>query len=188
MTAGSKAKNMVTALADPLRRQILEQLTLEAASAAELATDLAAPVEQVRYQIKRLRALGLVTVQSERHRRGAVERTFITDCSELIFRRDEVAGIPERRLRDLGAETWRSLFRDAVEAARTGTLHNDDRHHVVRLSLPLDAQGFREVGERFEVAVDRLVEVRKGCLVRLEESGEKPRPGITGLLFFEKPD
>lgn len=188
MNADAKAKIMVTAISDPLRRAIAEALTLEPASAGELAAQLAAPIEQVRYQIKRLRALGLVTVYAERHRRGAVERTYIADCNALIYRRDEVGSIPELRLRAQEAETWRGIFRDAVEAARTGALRNDDRHFVVRIPLSLDAQGFREVGERFETAVARLLEVREECLARTEESGEAPRPATTGLLFFEMPD
>jgi DNA-binding transcriptional ArsR family regulator len=185
--AGVEAKNVLEALADPLRRAIIEELALKPASAAELAAQLDAPIEQVRYQVKRLRALELVTIHAERTRRGAIERTFTADCTNLIFNRDEVHSIPERILGQQYRRTTSRIFRDAVEAARTGALRNDERHYLVRIPLPLDSQGWREAGGRFEIAAIRLLHVREKVSKRVGKTGEQPRPAITGLLFFEAP-
>lgn len=188
MRAGSRAKEVLAVSGDPLRLAIVDRLALEPASAAELAAALDAPIEQVRYQLKRLRAAGLVRVHREGTRRGAIERTFIADCRKAVLGADEVRDIPEHRLRALKTETVRLTFREAVAAARTGALRNDERHFLIRIPLLLDARGFREVGERLELALSQLLELREECLARSEESGEKPRPATTGLFFLEMPD
>ncbi|HEU5253082.1 MAG TPA: winged helix-turn-helix domain-containing protein [Solirubrobacterales bacterium] len=178
---------MILALSDPFRLALVTRLALGPASAAELAADLDVPVEQVRYQLKRLRAAGIVTIHGEREHRGAVERTFVADGRKLVFRGEELAGLPERELRGHDTELLRIFFREVVEAARTGSLFDEDEHFLVRMPLLLDAQGFREVGERFEAALDRLLEVRTQCLARLEEAGEKPRSATSAFFFFEIP-
>lgn len=184
---GSGAKAVILALSDPLRLALVTRLALEPASAAELAADLDVPVEQVRYQLKRLRATGVVTVHGEREHRGAVERTFIADGRKLVLHGEELIGLPEQELRCHDMQLLRIFFREAVEAARTGALFDEDEHFLVRMPLLLDARGFREVGERFDAALDRLLEVRAQCLARLEARGEKPRPATSAFFFFEIP-
>ncbi len=178
---------MVAILSDPLRRAIVNNLSIGPASAAELAADLDAPVEQVRYQIKRLRAAEMVTIHQERQRRGAVERTYIADSRKLALPGDEMFTVSPKRLQDHDSDTLRAIFQGAVEAARAGASRRDERHFILRVPLLIDAEGFREVGELFEGAVARLFELREESLARLETSGERSEPGTSALLFFELP-
>jgi DNA-binding transcriptional ArsR family regulator len=185
---GSNAENLIAILRDPLRRAIMNNLSIGPASAAELASDLDVPVEQVRYQIKRLRAAEIVTIHEERERRGAVERTFIADSRKLALPGDEIFTVSSQRLQDYNSNTLQAMFREAVEAARAGATRRNERHFILRIPLMLDGEGFREVGKLFEGAVTRLFELREESLARLETSGEKPQPGTSALLFFEMPD
>ncbi|MFL5872209.1 MAG: ArsR family transcriptional regulator [Solirubrobacterales bacterium] len=175
------------AIRDPLRLAILNSLMLGPASVAELATRLDATVEQVRYQVKCLRAVGMVTTYAERERRGANEHVFIADSGGLVLSREEACGLSEYKLRELCVTTLADLFGEAVEAIRTGALGDDGKHFIVRIPLLLDARGFREVSERFETAVTHLLALRDECLERLEEREEKPTAATSGLLFFELP-
>jgi DNA-binding transcriptional ArsR family regulator len=177
---------LAATLGDPLRRAILTSLTIGPASAAELAAELEVPPEKVRYQIKRLRAKGMIEVHEEHTRRGAIERTFIADSRMLAFDKTEALAIPREKLRSFDLIALQAMFKEALEATRAGTLHASKQSIVVRVPLRLDDQGFKEIGEAFETALSSLFKVREESLARLERSGKSPQAATSGFLFFER--
>jgi DNA-binding transcriptional ArsR family regulator len=172
-------------MTDPLRSAVVDCLLLEPATAAELAAELGVPVEQVRYQIKRLRRAGIVTVHRERRRRGAVEYVYVADARELIVSKEAAAVFPKNQRRRQIPGSLRSIFKEALEATQAGSFQGRDDCDVARIPLRLDLTGFREVREIVEAAVRELFDVREKSMARLQKTGVKPRVATSVFLFFE---
>ena len=85
---------MVKALAHPIRVKILAALEHRTASPSELAEQLGAPVANVSYHVRRLEALGVVKLEREARRRGAVEHYYRIETRPSI-RGEAWAGAPE---------------------------------------------------------------------------------------------
>ncbi|MFL5872207.1 MAG: winged helix-turn-helix domain-containing protein [Solirubrobacterales bacterium] len=173
-------------MADPLRSAVVDCLVLQPATAGELADELDAPIEQIRYQIKRLRRAGIVTVHEEMRRRGAVEYVYVADATELILSREEAAAYPTKLWRRQIPQSLRSIFREALEATRAGAFHGHDCS-IIRTPLLLDITGSREICEIFEAAVRDLLEAREKSMTRLQKSGGETRAATSVFLFFEMP-
>lgn len=182
-----RAAERLAVMADPLRSGVVDCLVLGPASAAELADELGVPVERVRYQLKRLRRAGIVSVHAEGSRRGAVEYLYAADSRKLVFLEDEAAANPGQRLRRHVPPSLRMIFKEALEATQAGAFHGRDDCNITRVPLRLDPRGYREVREIVDAAVRDLFEVREGSSARLEISGETARPATSVLLLFEMP-
>jgi DNA-binding transcriptional ArsR family regulator len=178
---------LTKAATDPLAIAIVTSLTLEPASAAELAVQLGAPIEQVRYQIKWLREAGLVSVHERRERRGALEHTYIADSRKMGFSTEDALAFPAERLRRCQFAMLRLIFKEALEAIRTGALSNPDDYLILRVPLRLDRDGFKEIVAISDAALERLFTIREESLARLRGGDEESTLTNSVLLFFEVP-
>lgn len=178
--SGKLAREKLALSTNPLRLAIGTRLTREPATAAELAETLDIPVERVRYQVKRLLQVGLIEIQGETRRRGVAERVYYADGSSLLLRRSELADLPEHRLRVARARLLRTMFREAIGAARSGSFSARDGHVLVRIPFQLDGPGWEEAGQIHDEALERVLEVKEASRKRLEESGED---GITAAVM-----
>lgn len=174
-------------MADPLRLAVVDCLVLAPSTAGEVSHELGAPIEQIRYQIKRLRRAGIVTVHAERWRRGAVEYVYVADPRELVLSREDAATYPMKQRRKQIPQSLRMIFKEVLEATQAGMFHGRDDYDIARIPLRLDPRGIREVCEIVEVAVRDLFDARERSMARLQKSGGKPRVATSVLLFFEMP-
>lgn len=170
---------------DPLRIEIITMLTLEPATAAELAAELGASVEQVRYQLKRLRQAGLVEIRGQRERRGALEHLYFAGNRQGIYTKGDLLDFESNPRQKHELEWIPAFFRDVLAAARAGVFESPGDYTVVRIHLGLDQQGFDEISALAEAVLTRLFEIREESLARLKETGEDPAVGNSMLLFFE---
>jgi DNA-binding transcriptional ArsR family regulator len=174
-------------MADPLRSAVVDCLVLAPATAGELADELGVGAERIRYQLKRLRRAGIVSVHEKRWRRGAVEYIYFADGRKLVFSEDEAPAYPSQRHRRHIAQSLRTIFKGALQATQAGAFDRLDDCAVVRVPLRLDSRGFREVREIIDAAVRDLFDAREKSSARLEKTGGTARPAISLLLFFEIP-
>lgn len=179
---------LLAVVKNSLRLAILTQLTLEPASAANLATQLEAPLEQVRYEIKCLRQADLVGIHSQGERRGAIEHTYIAKCRNTTFSTESGVAGSARRLREVDLGLLPVLFKEALEATRAGAFQDCDDYFLIRIPLCLDREGCREVSAISDAALERLFGIRDECLMRSAETGASLRSANSALLFFEIPD
>lgn len=173
-------------MADPLRSAVVDCLVLGPATVGELADELGVPPERIRYQVKRLRRAGIVSVHEERRRRGAVEYVYVADSRKLLFPGDE-AGSPGHSQRRYVPQSLRSIFKEALQATQAGAFRGWEDCGISRVPLRLDLRGFGEVHQIIESAVGDLFDIKEKSSVRLRRTGETARPVTTVLLFFEAP-
>jgi DNA-binding transcriptional ArsR family regulator len=187
---GTRAREIEEKLAvstSPLRTRIVFQLILRPASAAELAETLSAPIEKVRYQLKRLDRAGFVSTLRERRRRGTMERVYRVESRKLIWDSEEAALVPLAKFKDYEAAMALMIFRGALSANRSRAFQEKRTYLIVRIPIRVDTQGTAEVSKIFEVLVDRLIELRDESLRRLEDESGEPRTASSALLFFRMP-
>lgn len=182
-----KLAECLAVLVDPLRSAVVDCLTISPATAGEIADSLGVSVERVRYQLKRLRRAGVVTVKEERRRRGAVEYVYVADSRALMEASAEAAALPLRRHRQYVPQRLRIIFKEALEATQAGAAQGLDDYDICRVPLRLDARGFGDVRRIIETAARDLFDEREKCGVRLEKSGGKIRAATSVLLLLEMP-
>jgi len=181
------AEHEVSFDADPLRFSILTYLTMAPAGATELADLLQAPVEKVRYQLRRLAEVGLVTVCGERLRRGTVERIYVADSGKAV-RWGRVSEVPAAQREKLDALVLNAFFREALAATKMGTYGWTEGSMTARIPMKLDQQGMTEVTEIIATAVERMLSLRDECHARLATAQGEPTLATSGFLFFAVPD
>jgi DNA-binding transcriptional ArsR family regulator len=174
------------AAVDPVRVATLESLMLRAGSASAVAAELNLPIGKVRYQLQRLQAEGLIRVESERRRRGAIERAFIADPRRVAEHEARlVAKVPEAR-RLLRQPAVRAIFGGALEAIRAGKFHREHDYVVARAPLSLDARGYEEIRTILLRTLESLFVIREESLRRLENEETSPSMAISALLHLEQ--
>ncbi|HEU5253080.1 MAG TPA: helix-turn-helix domain-containing protein [Solirubrobacterales bacterium] len=173
-------------MADPLRSAVVDCLVLAPATIGELADEMGVPAERIRYQVKRLRRAGIVSVHEEKRRRGAVEYVYVADSRRLVSPGEEAGDRGHRQRRHV-TQSLRSIFKEALQATQAGAFRGWEDCGISRVPLRLDPRGFGEVRQIIESAVGDLFDVREKSSIRLQRTGETARPVTTVLLFFETP-
>ena len=177
---------MVTALAHPIRVKILAALEHRTASPSELAEQLGAPVANVSYHVRRLEALGVVKLEREARRRGAVEHYYRIETRPSI-RGEAWAGAPELVQEAFLSAVLGNISTQVNEAAVAGGF--GENCHVSRLPLTLDQKGYKELAGILEKLVDRVKGVEERALARLAKTGhEDEMRALAVLMLFEAAD
>lgn len=172
--------------ADPLRMKIVDALTLGPAAAVELAAEIGAPVERMRYELRAMVRAAMVKVYSRRERRGAMENVYIADSPRMTFFAEDLRGTGDRELRHLATEWTRLVFGEAIQGIRGGSFRDRSDWHFTRMPLRLDPQGFVEVSASMDGTLEGLFDLRDECLARQARGVGGACPGFFNLLLFEK--
>lgn len=176
----------VIAHADPLRARIADVLTLNPATAVEIAAQIGAPLETVRYELRALARAEMVRVHCRRERRGAIENVFIADNPKMTFLSADLPGASDRALREFGIRWVRETFGEVVEAIRDGRFRDAAQWQLTRTPLRLDPQGFVEISTAMAATVEELYGLREECLSRRANGAHESRPAFSDLLLFEQ--
>ena len=176
----------VAAHVDPLRSKIVDSLSLAPATAVELAGEIGAPLERVRYELRALVRAEMVKVHTRRERRGAIENVFIADNARMTFLNADVRATSDKALHDFAVRWTRQVFGGAVEGLREGSFRDGATWHLTRAPLRLDPQGFAEISASMAATLEGLFELRDECLARQADGGGPGRPAMSHLLLFEQ--
>jgi DNA-binding transcriptional ArsR family regulator len=141
---------MLEAESHPLRSEIFSVLRDREASPSDVARQLAAPVSNASYHVRRLARLGLVEMIARREHRGAVEHYYKACVRPTI----------------LGYGWERSFAHDAAStaatsilgAARAGGFDGDDIHYT-RTPFPKDRRSWAAVAAALATAGRRVEEL-----------------------------
>lgn len=176
----------IVAHTEPLRLKIVDTLTLRPAAAVELAAEIGAPLERIRYELRVLERAAMVKVHSRREQRGAMENVFIADPPRMTFFAEDASNTSDLALRDFVTEWTRLVFGEAVQSIREGSFRDRSLWHLTRTPLRLDSQGFIEISASFDITLEGLFDLREACLARQVSGGAAAFPGFFNLLLFEK--
>src|SRR5215208_1981812 len=130
--------------AHPLRTQCLTILFERTASPNELAQELGEEVGNVSYHVKQLLKMEAIELVRERPVRGAVEHFYRAIKRPLLSDEDYGRLTVEERLRFARLVLQFSVA-DAAVAIETTSLGQRADHHVSRLPLSVDEEGWKEL-------------------------------------------
>ena len=174
---------MVTALSHPLRVRILAALEHRTASPSELAAQFGAPVANVSYHVRKLEALGVIKLEREARRRGAVEHYYRVETRPSI-RGEAWEGTPEVVREAFLSAVLGNISSQVNQAAAAGGFGDDS--HVSRLPLVLDQKGYRELAGILDKLVDRVQGVEDRARARLAKADHEGEvQALAVLMLFE---
>ncbi len=176
------------AVAHPMRCRCLAILADRVASPVEIAKELGLDVSNVGYHVNALVQAGLVEEVRRRPVRGAVEHFYRAVVRPLTSSEEE-AEVPVAMRKSFARTTWSLIAANATTALEAGTLVERPDHHLTRVPLRVDEQGWAEMTEAYLELYERVYEIQARSAKRL---GTRPEdPGISALsvlAFFETPE
>lgn len=184
---GKHSRDKLAVVESPLRLAIVSSLSLRPATAAELAEELAEPVEAVRYHLRWLRSVDLVEVKGKARRGGITENLYSVDPRKHLIERGELSGVSDSRFDLAHARLLRLMFREAMEAARAGSFAERPEHLLLRFLLPIDEPGWDEALAIHDRVIEEVLAVRAESQARLDAGGEEEILARVATLLFESP-
>lgn len=182
---GPLERNLGDELTHPVRGRILTVIHEKSPlSAAQIAEELAMPVQKVRYQLRQLLRAELIELTSTKKRRGATERYYRTVRSPIIWD-EEFAKLSDPQKLQIAKIVLSAVFADASRAVREKTVIE---HHLTRVPLDADDQGWKELLEIHKRTFEEIEQVKLRVDRRLRLSGEGTKPVISALLCFVLPE
>lgn len=190
LAATKKRKRLETtlaaAVAHPIRTRCLVVLAERVASPAEIARELGLDVSKVGYHVNGLAQANLIEEVGSRPVRGAVEHFYravelpcVTDDQEVDLSDDQ---------RRVFMESVLSIYAaNAAHAIEAGTLLGRMDHHLTRLAMRVDEEGWKEMAGAYMELFERVTEIRAASAERMGRNGEVGIPVLSFLSLFEMP-
>ncbi len=159
------------ALAHPLRARLLGALEDRTASPSELAAELDIPLGVLSYHIRRLTALGFLTLVRRVPRRGAVEHYYTATVRPPVT--DEAWGATPGIVKQASITGALGQLGAQVSAAAAAGGFNSDEARISQACVCLDDQGWHELASELATLAARVQEIQSQSRARL---GEPPEP------------
>jgi AcrR family transcriptional regulator len=154
-------------------------------SAEEISRQSEISEDAAAHYLEELETAGLIGVIDEREINGQVKRFYGTDLRRLAGNDWGSMEPPERRR--ISEQVGHLIKGEWDEAVELGSFDGRLDRHMSRLPLLVDEQGWRELLEVSDRALDASAEVRRQSAERLEKSKEKGLDGRMVQLLFEMP-
>lgn len=176
------------AVAHPLRCRCLTILADRVASPAEIARELRLEVSNVGYHVGALADAGLIEEVGQRPVRGAVEHFYRAVVRPITSTEAEAEIELDQRL-SFARTTWSLITANATTALAAGTAVERPEHHLTRVPLRVDEQGWTELSEAYMELYERVYEIQANSAERLGKDPEDPGISVLSVLtFFETPE
>jgi DNA-binding transcriptional ArsR family regulator len=180
-------RHLAEAMGDPLRGRILAGVAEKPGiTIREVADWLGEPNRKVRYHVEALHDQGVIEVQSEGRRRGAIERQYRM-TTDLYLNVEDGASLPAALSRRISIQILKMVMADATESLAAGQFATDDAHCVMRVRGSVDTEGWSALSDLIIRACDEAQEIVQQSRRRLEASGEEGFEVTSGLMLFEAP-
>jgi DNA-binding transcriptional ArsR family regulator len=175
-------------VAHPLRCRCLAILADRVASPAEIARQLGLEVSNVGYHVNALAEAGLIEEVGQRPVRGAVEHFYRAVVRPITTTEEEAELSIDKRL-SFARTIWSLIAANATTAIQAGTLVERPEHHLTRVPLRVDEQGWSEMAEAYMVLYERVYEIQAASAERLGEQLDDAGISVLSVLaFFETPE
>jgi DNA-binding transcriptional ArsR family regulator len=192
MAAAAKRRSpdstLGAAVAHPLRCRCLTILGDRVASPAEIARECGLEVSNVGYHVTALAEAGLVEEVGQRPVRGAVEHFYRAVVRPCVSSEEEAEITIEKR-KSFARTTWSLITANATTALEAGTLVERSDHHLTRVPLRVDEQGWSEMADAYMELYERVYEIQTGSAERLGNDPDQSGISVLSVLtFFETPE
>jgi DNA-binding transcriptional ArsR family regulator len=184
--AGALNSTLGAIVAHPLRTRCLTVLSDRTASPTELAQELGEDVGNVSYHVKQLLKMEAIELVRERPVRGAVEHFYRAIQRPLLSEDDYNDLTVEQRLRFARLVLQFSVA-DAATAIDSESLGQRANHHVTRLPVQVDEQGWQELSDLHAEMLHRSIEIETASAGRMSDGGATSIPARVISMFFEMP-
>jgi DNA-binding transcriptional ArsR family regulator len=184
--AGDASRPIVGAIGHPVRVKVLVALGERSGSANEIAERTDVPVRAVRHHLSELRKAGLIESVEAKTRRGVVEHSYRLIVPALIGP-EEFDGLSGTEKLHTTVQVLKLSYLDVSVALAAGTMDARPERCVIYARVLVDSQGWRELAEVHDKALEEVERVRAESAERLRSGDEKPIRGVSTLLWFELP-
>jgi DNA-binding transcriptional ArsR family regulator len=177
---------LAAAVAHPLRSKILTILAERVASPAEISRELGVDVANIGYHVRALLETGLIEEVRNRQVRGAIEHFYrATELPVITSEQEAERTDAERRA---FAETTLSIYAaNATNAIDTGTLLARPDHHLTRVAMNVDEEGWKEMTDAYMELYERVFDIRTAAARRIGKNSEEPVRIVSFQSLFEMP-
>jgi DNA-binding transcriptional ArsR family regulator len=158
---------LAKALAHPLRLEILRRLGDRTASPSEIAEEIGAPLTNVSYHVRKLRALGLIKLVKKTPKRGVIEHYYSAQPRQRVSDDawDETPPIVKAALI---APAVKDIAHQLAMAASAGGFNRSDMHLSTNY-MTLDLEGWQQVAKLLAETLEQIGKVEEGVAARQKE-------------------
>ena len=173
---------LAKALAHPLRLEILRHLGDRTASPSEIAEGIGAPLTNVSYHVRKLRALGLIKLVKKTPKRGVIEHYYSAYPRPSVDA-ETWADIPNIVKEAMVTTPARRAAEEMLRSAASGGF-NRATSHFVRQTNKLDDRGWADAHQLLMKFYEELAEAEKEASARIDagETEEIPSTLVVGLF------
>lgn len=180
-------KHMFTGIvAHPVRCRALTILADREASPVEIARELGMGASHIAYHVRILLEEGLIELTEETPRRGSIEHRFRAVFPDE-FTDEEYGSMTHEQRTQRSRDIFCFAAADASCAFSAGSFAERPDHHISRMPLQVDEQGWSELRDLFENTLREVYKIKREAGDRLTEGGMKGTPVLAFNTFFELP-
>jgi DNA-binding transcriptional ArsR family regulator len=174
-------------VAHPIRCLALSILGEREASPSEIARECGLEVSKVGYHVTALVEAGLIEEVRHRQVRGAVEHFYRAIVrTHIDSEEEEQLSIEERK--SFARTIWSMVTANASTALESGSMVERPEHHLTRVPVRLDEQGWADLAEAYQGLLDRIFEIHAESAERLGPQHDDPGiPVVAFQALFEMP-
>jgi AcrR family transcriptional regulator len=166
--------------------QVLDVISKNISISAEMiASETGLPVETVAHYIRELESAGIVEFVEQRSKDGALEGWYRSNMAR--FDGEAWNSMPQAQRERISQQIGHVIKGEWDEAVEKGTFDGRVGRHLSRLAFVADEQGWRELLDISDSALDAALEVQAASAKRLEKRSEEGAEGRMVQLLFEMP-
>ncbi|HEY2054386.1 MAG TPA: winged helix-turn-helix domain-containing protein [Solirubrobacterales bacterium] len=173
-------------VAHPIRARALTILADREASPVEIARELDMGASHIAYHVRILHKEGLIELTEETPRRGSIEHRFRAVFPPELSDEEYAALSMEER-----SKFSRLIFSfaaaDACCAFSAGSFADRPDHHISRMPLQVDDDGWKELRDLYENTLREVYRIKRESGDRLTEGGMRGTSVLAFSTFFELP-
>jgi hypothetical protein len=179
-------RRLIGLASDPDRLGALTLLNERSAGAAEVAEALDLELPAAARLLDQMHDIGLTEVVGEALNRGAVEPRYRA-LVRVLWDDEDWAALDLEEQKQMTAWIVEMISSDAREAVEAGTFVGRPDSHASRSIPAVDEQGWGELRQIYNDALDAVFAVEAASAERLAEKGEPGFPVLSALLCCELP-
>ncbi|HEV2791672.1 MAG TPA: hypothetical protein VGV69_10275 [Solirubrobacterales bacterium] len=170
-----------------MRSRCLTILCDRTASPAELAVELREDIGNINYHVNQLVKAGAVELVEERPARGAIEHFYKAIIGPYL-RDDDFAELTIKQRDTFSRRILSMVTSNASTALEAQTFAARSDMHISRVPLRVDEQGWKELSEVYDKALERIFDIHEGSAERRAAEDDPGIPVVAFSTFFEMPE
>lgn len=153
-------------------------------SPTEIADELGIDVSDVSYHFRGLKRRNLIRLVRTVQRRGFDEHFYEPIAPAFHFDDADWMKLPAEVRSTFSGETLRQIIEQLTCALEAGSFDARNRH-LSRTWLMVDEQGWKELMQAVQAALDRVLAIQARCVERRKTSSEPGIPVAVVMASFE---